>query len=84
MYIALISHSPCKYCKYLKFHGAWEAHLIFDDRPPCLNKVHYHYHHHNSVSLPYVAIASRYQAALQIYINHKMIKFIHEHLYEKS
>ena len=43
MYIALISHSPCKYCKYFKCHGAWEDHHIFDDRPPCLNKVHYHY-----------------------------------------
>jgi hypothetical protein len=43
MYIALIFHSPCKYCKYFKCHSAWEDHLIFDDRHLCLNKVHYHY-----------------------------------------
>jgi hypothetical protein len=43
MYIALIFHSPFKYCKYFKCHGAWEDHLIFDDRHQCLNKVHYHY-----------------------------------------
>ena len=42
MYIALNSHYPCKYCKYFKCHGAWEDHHIFDDRPPCLNKVHCH------------------------------------------
>ena len=35
-----------KYHAEFKCHGAWEDHLILDDRPPCLNKFHIHIHIH--------------------------------------